>query len=307
MSAMLSIATAQFPVSFDPEANLAQVLRQMQQAQAAGAAIIHFPEGALSGYVPVDRPDFAAYPWATLRRCTEAVMAAARRLGLWVVLGSAHRLSAGHKPHNSLYLIDDQGRLVDRYDKRFCAGDASETTDELAHFTPGDHPTIFELRGLRCGLLICHEYRYPELYRELMAEGVRVVFHSFHAANLGAERQAQMEAQVGQAHMPHNPGRTLPEITMPASLISYAANNALWISASNSSAPASCFGAFMVRPDGVTVGRLPKDQADLLFTLIDPAAPFYDATAAWRMRAMRGELHSGTLVSDARSQARREL
>jgi deaminated glutathione amidase len=303
----VTLATAQFSVRTDPEANLHQIQSQMQQARAAGAAIIHFPEGALSGYIPVDRPDFQDYPWPTLRRCTEAVMSEAQRLGLWVVLGSAHPLSAGHKPHNCLYLIDDRGQLVDRYDKRFCAGDASETSDELAHFTPGDHPVIFERQGLRCGLLICHEYRYPELYRELMAAGVNIVFHSFHAANLSAERQTEMEAKVGEAHFPHNPGRTLPEITMPASLISYAANNALWISASNSSTPESCFGAFVVRPDGVKVGQLPKNRAELLITQIDSEATFYDSTAAWRRRAMRGQLHSGTLVDDLRSRARNEL
>lgn len=39
---------------------------------------------------------------------------------LRVVLGSAHRLSGANNPHNSLYVIDDDGALVDRYDKRFC-------------------------------------------------------------------------------------------------------------------------------------------------------------------------------------------
>lgn len=302
----LPLATAQFPVSANIQSNLAHILRQMQEAKDAGAALIHFCEGALSGYIPIDRPNFDGYNWEQLASATQSVMAKAQQLGIWVILGSAHPLSPPHKPHNSLYLIDHQGKLADRYDKRFCAG-ANEQDEELAHFTPGDHPVVFEVNGWKCGLLICHEYRYPELYRELVKEGVQVVFHSFHAASMDSDRQQFMEAQVGKENFAHNPGRTLPEITMPATLISYAANNALWISAANSSAPESCFGAFMVRPDGVITGRLPKSQPALLISQLDPDAAFYDSTKAWRRRAMEGQLHSGTLVEDIRSKDRWNL
>ena len=44
----------------------------------------------------------------------------ANELDLWVLLGSTHQLTGLHKPHNSLYVIDSVGEIVDRYDKRFC-------------------------------------------------------------------------------------------------------------------------------------------------------------------------------------------
>ena len=37
---------------------------------------------------------------------------------------------------------------------------------------------------------------------------------------------------------------------------------------------------------------------------VNPDAPLYDSTVAWRERAMRGILHSGTLVRDRRSDER---
>jgi predicted amidohydrolase len=40
------------------------------------------------------------------------VLALAGQLGVWVAMGSAHRLGAGHKPHNSLYLITPDGELA---------------------------------------------------------------------------------------------------------------------------------------------------------------------------------------------------
>ena len=85
------------------------------------------------------------------------------RLGIWAVVGSAHRLSGTHKPHNSAYVIDDGGNVVDRYDKRFCSGDVDEETGDLAHYSPGDGFSVWDMDEVRCAALICYNYRFPEL------------------------------------------------------------------------------------------------------------------------------------------------
>jgi len=303
----LVLATCQFPTTGDPHRNAGHVVRQMRAARARGADVAHFPEGALSGYAPHDLPSYDGYDWDALRQAADRVLEAAGDLRLWVVLGAAHPLTGTHKPHNSVYVVDDRGRIVDRYDKRFCASAADGTGSELAHYTPGDHPTVFEIAGVRCGVLICHEYRYPELYREHERSGVRLVFHSFHAANVGAAEYRRMQAYVGRPHHRASRGTTLPEITMHAGVGSAAADNHLWISCANSSAPQSCWGAFVVRPDGVTVGRLPRNRGGALITEVELDRSYYDATAAWRRRAMAGRLHSGTLVRDRRSRDRSSL
>lgn len=45
--------------------------------------------------------------------------------------------------------------------------------------------------------MICYDYRFPELHREYMRQGVQLVFHSFHAANASAERLAAIGAAIG--------------------------------------------------------------------------------------------------------------
>jgi len=302
----LSIATCQFPVGADVRANARHVLRQMDEARRRGAHVAHFGEGALSGYAGVDFPDFRGFDWEALAECSERVLARARELGLAVVLGTSHRLTRGRKPHNAVLVVDERGRLVDRYDKRFCAGEGPGR-GELALFTPGDHPTVFTLRGVRCGVLICHEFRYPELYRDYVRRGVRVLFHSFHAANLRPRQLAAMRRQVGARHRRINRGSTLPEITMPAATQAAAAGSHLGISCSNSSARESCWPAFFVRPDGVVTGRLRRNVAGVLLSTFDPREELHDSTRAWRGRAIRGVLHSGTLVRDPRSRARTRL
>lgn len=301
----MRIATAQFAVSSDIAENLTAVRRLMRQAKGDGADVVHFCEAALSGYAGVDFETFDGFDWDACPAATRAVMALAAELGLWTVVGSAHRLSGDHKPHNSVYVIDASGALVDRYDKRFCAGDATGKTGDLAHYTPGDHFVVFDIKGVRCGVLVCHDYRYPELYRAYHRLGARLMFHGFHAGGLPAERFAAMEAGVGTHRL--TGGTTLPAITMPAGMIASASNNNMWISCPNSSAPRSCWPSFFVRPDGVITGALEPEAEGLLLSEVDLAAEIYDSTVAWRDRAIDGVLRSGDLVEDPRSKDRTGL
>ncbi len=303
----LNVATCQIPTSNDIAQNLKQVLEQMQLAKAQGADVAHFPEACLSGYAGIDFADFTDFDWAALTLATKQVLSQAKTLELWVVLGSSHRLSDGHKPHNSLYIINSLGELVDRYDKRFCAGDASGEVGDLKHYSAGDHFCVFTIKGVRCGALICHDYRYPELYREYKKLGVELMFHSYHAGNISAEFYDFMQRQVGIENQPFNIADTIPGITQPAAMIASSSNNYMWISCPNSSAKNSCWGSFMVRPDGVVSGNIPLHQSGVLLSEIDTSMDYYDSTCAWRGRVMSGEFNSGELVDDPRSKNRTAL
>jgi len=189
----------------------------------------------------------------------------------------------------------------------FCAGDRSGKTGDLAHYSPGDHFSVFVIRGIRCGVLICHDYRYPELYREYKRKGVRLMFHSYHTGNIDPKRLQSMRSQVGAQFRKLNRGTTLPEITMPATMQGAAASSQMWISCANSSARESCWPAFFVRADGVITGRLRRNVASVLISRIDTDEDIYDSTFPWRQRAMGGVFHSGNVVRDARSRNRRRL
>lgn len=303
----LSIATCQFPTSADIHRNFQYVAQLMRHAREQGADVAHFPEACLSGYAGADLASYDGFDWQFLRACTHQLLALAGDLGLWTLLGSTHQLSAPHKPHDSLYIISDRGQLIDRYDKRFCSGDASEQTGDLAHYTSGNHLSVFAIKGIQCGVLICHDYRYPELYREYKRRGVQLMFHSYHAAHISPERFRRMEAEVGQAYHACNRGTTYPGITMPATMIAAAASNHMWISCPNSSARESCWGSFFVRADGVITGQMERHSTDILLSTVDTEADLYDSTRAWRDRALAGILHSGSLVHDERSEKRTEV
>ena len=133
------------------------------------------------------------------------------------------------------------------------------------------------------------------------------MFHSYHAAACDEQRFAFMQKQVGEAYFHLNPYTTIPGITQPAAMHCAASNNYMWISCPNSASKNSCWGSFMVRPDGVITGNVPLHEHGVLITEIDTAIEHYDSTVAWRERAMNGIYNSGQLVDDPRSDNRQAL
>ena len=107
---------------------------------------MHFSECCLSGYAGVEFDSFEGFDWPSLVEGTLEVQALARELSVWVVVGSAHRLTGNEKPHNCMYIIDNSGAIVDRYDKLFAVGSTSEDDADLAHYSPGSHFSVFEVR-----------------------------------------------------------------------------------------------------------------------------------------------------------------
>jgi predicted amidohydrolase len=283
----LRVATCQFSVEGDIPHNRRWILKQIEKAAAEGADVVHFSECALSGYAGVDIPNIAALDWDALTDATRAIQDAAKANKLWVLLGSSHRLSGGHKPHNSVYVIDPRGNIVDRYDKRFCTGtNGKRPTLDLVHYTPGDRAVTFRVKGVTCGVLICYDYRFPELTREYRKLGVDILFQSFHNARTSVVADPK-----------YNIWKTI----VPATMACRAAENHFWISANNSTAKPSRWPSFAVRPDGQIVGRLKLHKPGVLVTdmTLDPA--HFDAPGPWRDAALKGQLHSGDLVTDPRS------
>ena len=273
----LRLATCQFPVSADVKANGQWVRTQMRQACDEGTDLIHFSECALSGYAGVDLPSIDELDWNALHQETGTILALARELKVWVLLGSTHRLSGDHKPHNCLYVINPEGVIIDRYDKRFC------TNGDLKHYSPGDHFVTFDIYGVRCGLLICYDIRFPELYREYHKLGVRLMLHSFYNA-----RQKE-----GSIH---------PKV-MPVTARAYAGVNNMFVSINNSSAPRSWPSRF-ITPDGLVGARLPTDEPGVMVNVVDIHKPYYDASGPFRSDAVQGKLNSGEVVADPRSKNR---
>ena len=274
---MLKIATCQFAVSDSVKRNAKRICDYLRKAKKAKADIVHFSECALSGYVGTDFPNFEGYDWDLLKAETEKIITLSAKLKLWIVLGSTHRLTEPNKPHNSLYLINPKGKIVNRYDKRFC------TPGDLRRLTPGSRFVNFTIKGVKCSLLICFDLRFPELYRPLYTEGVKCIFQSFYNAR-----------QQGQSVHTH---------IMRQTMQCRAATNYFWISCANSSGYYSPYPSCFIQPDGKIVQQLRMNRPDIMVNSVDLNRKFYDPMANFRDMVLAGALDNGKKpISDRRSQ-----
>lgn len=276
----IRIASCQFPVSADIRSNYRFIEAQITEAKIKKADIVHFPECALSGYPGTDMQTMENFDWTLLHQMTDSVCAVAGKLKIWVVLGSLHRLGGNNKPHNSLYLITPEGKIADRYDKRFC------TSTDLKYCSPGDHFVTFDLKGLKCGLLICYDIRFPELYREYRKLGADMIFQSFYNA----------KADRGSIH----------PLIMPVTAQGHAGVNYFYMSLTNSCAPMS-WPCHFITPDGLIQNKLAPDEPGILISDIDLSVKYYDASGEFRPDAIKGKLNSGTLVKDSLSTNRTNI
>lgn len=274
---VIKIATCQFRVSESLRRNSKNICAFLRKAKKARADIVHFSECALSGYVGTDFPNFAGYDWHLLKEETQKIMALAAKLKLWVVLGSTHRLTEPNKPHNSLYLINAKGEIIDRYDKRFC------TSGDLRRLTPGNRFVNFTINGVKCSLLICFDLRFPELYRPLYKQGVKCIFQSFYNAR-----------QKGPSVHTH---------IMRQTMQCRAATNYFWISCANSSGYYSPYPSCFIQPDGKIVQQLRMNRPDIMVNSVDLNRKFYDPMANFRDMVLAGALNNGKkLIKDPRSE-----
>ena len=273
---VLKVATCQFAVSRSIKRNSRRICEFLQRAGKSKADIVHFSECALSGYVGTDFPNFDGYDWGLLREETEKIMALSANLGLWVVLGSTHPLTEPNKPHNSLYVINPKGKIVDRYDKRFC------TKGDLRRLTQGSRFVYFSIYGVKCSLLICFDLRFPEIYRELYKRKVNCIFQSFYNAR-----------QKGPSVHTH---------IMRQTMQCRAATNHFWISMANASGYYSPYPSCFIQPDGRIVKQLKQNRAGMMVNTVDLNRKFYDPMADFRDMAIAGKLSNGPgIISDKRS------
>ena len=145
--------------------NFAHAEALLRRAAAEGADTALLPETWNTGFFPADHlPERSD-------RGGEAVKALcaplARELNMNIVAGSVSDRRGG-RVYNTAYVFDRQGARLAAYDKTHLF----TPMGEHEHYAAGDHLTTFSLDGHKCGLLICYDLRFPELFRTLALQGV---------------------------------------------------------------------------------------------------------------------------------------
>jgi NAD+ synthase (glutamine-hydrolysing) len=156
MTLRVALAQFDFPVG-DVAGNAARIAALATEARDGfGAQVVLFPELALCGYPPEDlllRPAFLA-------DCEAALQDVARGIhGIVAVVGWPQ--AAGAVVYNAASVLRD-GRIEATYRKRELPNYA--VFDERRYFDvdPDGEACVFEVDGVRVGLVICEDLWFPE-------------------------------------------------------------------------------------------------------------------------------------------------
>ena len=214
---MIKLALAQINATVgDLAGNAQRIVQAARQAHAAGAALLVAPELALSGYPPEDlllRPSF-------MRACADALDGLARELaafeGLQVLVGHPHqfgdrgdvRTKSTAQPlrFNAASLMAG-GKVLATYCKRELPN--YQVFDERRYFASGrdagQGALVFDVGGLRCGVLICEDAWFDEPAQAAKAVGAQLLCvlnaSPFHLDKAG-EREARMAERARAVDLP---------------------------------------------------------------------------------------------------------
>ena len=207
MNLKICVAQLNFVVG-DMQGNAQKIVDCAQQAYADGAKLLLTPELSICGYAAEDlflRSSF-------IQACDDALKTVAQALsglkGLHVVVGhpmgdDARTKSVSVQRRFNMASVLSEGQVVDQYAKRELPN--YQVFDERRYFTPGEKPCVFEVEGVRVGLLICEDawFEAPALDSKAAGAQLLAVINAspFHVGK-GDEREQAMRARVQNTGLP---------------------------------------------------------------------------------------------------------
>jgi deaminated glutathione amidase len=156
-----------------PGENRDDAVALIEQAKRDGADYVQTPE--MTNIMEVRRDNlFAAIVPEEQDTTLAAFRELARRLAIWVHVGSLAVKVSPERAANRSFLIDPRGDIKARYDKihMFDVDLANgESYRESRSYQPGELAAVADLPWGRLGLTICYDLRFPALYRALAEAG----------------------------------------------------------------------------------------------------------------------------------------
>ena len=170
-------AMIQMRSGLNPTANIDDAVRLIGEAKSAGADYALTPE--MTNILAAKREQlFAVVVEEEKDTSLAAMRELARKLGIYIHIGSLAIKLSNDRAANRSFLIDPKGDIAARYDKihMFDVDLADgESYRESRNYRPGELAVLADLPWGRLGLTVCYDLRFPALYRALAEAGATML------------------------------------------------------------------------------------------------------------------------------------
>ena len=194
----MKICCLQMDIQFGrPRENFLHAEELIRSAMKESPDVLVLPETWNTGFFP--KEDLTALSDKEGKEVTARIGGLAKEYHVNIVAGSVSNVK-NSKVFNTAMVFDRSGSCIADYDKTHLFSPMGEN-DFYSH---GDHLCRFELDGVRCGIIICYDLRFPELTRTLSIEGIDMMFvvsqwpaaRIFHLQNLVTARAIENQMFV---------------------------------------------------------------------------------------------------------------
>lgn len=168
----INIKALQYQVVFgDVEENITRVREQFERAELKETDVVVLPEMWTSGY---DLENIQKHACQDLNPAKSVISELAQEYDVNIVAGSVANIKDdSDEVYNTAFVLDRSGKLVYEYSKMHLV----PMLNEPEYLTGGkDKVETFTLDGNTCGLVICYDLRFPELFRDLALKGATSIF-----------------------------------------------------------------------------------------------------------------------------------
>lgn len=170
----MKIALIQMQVDEDNDRNLEAACAQIIEAGRQGADLVMLPEMFCCPYIASNFPLYAQREGG---KNHTLLGEAARKAAVYLVAGSVPEESEG-KIYNTAYVFGRRGEQIAKHRKMHLfdidvqGGQSFKESDTLS---AGEDITLFDTEFGKIGVLICFDFRFPEMSRIMALEGAKAI------------------------------------------------------------------------------------------------------------------------------------
>ena len=179
----LKVACVQLASVKDPDANAQAIVESLKAEAKEGTRLVVFGECVLTGY---DDGLIRSLKPEQIERALAIVKQGCKQAGVYAVVGTPYFENG--KRYNGAYVIGPAGQVVKRY--------AKIHNVEADLFIDGEELAIFRIDDVPTTIMVCHDERYPEIFRIPVLAGAKVGIYISCESKEPLQKQDNYRSQI---------------------------------------------------------------------------------------------------------------